>query len=203
MSEDVILQMAMQYRYWIILPFAIFEGPVVAFVAGALVSLGYLNIFITYAILLFGDVVPDIAYYLFGRYGNRAAMISRFAGKMGISEDHFDAVRHLWTVHPNKTMLFTKFAYGLSTPFLISAGIVGMSLRRFLCSSLPISIVQAAVLMMIGYYFGHSFKFVSDTLYTVQLAVGGIGLVAITYYFFTKYMRSRLLKEEKKEEASL
>jgi len=196
MAEDFIIQMVLQYRYWILIPFAIFEGPIIAFVAGALVSFGYLNIFITYAILLLGDIVPDIAYYLFGRYGNQKALITRLAGNIGITEDHFDTIRHLWDNHPNKTMVFTKFAYGLSTPLLVSAGVVGMSLGRFLRSSLPISILQAAILMMIGYYFGNSFKLVSDTLYAVQVAVGGIAVIAIAYYFFVRYMRQKLVREE-------
>ncbi len=199
MSLDLIIELVLQYRYWILLPLAIFEGPIITFVAGTLIALGYLNIFIVYPILFLGDIIPDIAYYLFGRYGEKKTLISRYAAKVGVTEEHFDTIRNLWDTHPSKTMLLSKFAYGLSTPLLISAGIVGMPLRRFLSYSVPITIVQSSVLLGLGYYFGNYFKFFSDTVQFFQMAIAGLVIVAITYYFLTRYMRKKFMEEQTKE----
>jgi membrane-associated protein len=201
MPIEAIAPLILHYRYWILLPLATFEGPIVTFLAGTLVALGYFNIFVVYLLLLLGDIVPDISYYFFGRYGNRKKLISRYAAKIGIGDEHFDTIRRLWHKHPGKTMFFTKFAYGLSTPFLVSAGIVGMSPGRFLRSSVPISLANVGILLMLGYYFGNYFKFVSDTIYVIQIAVGGIAVVAIAYYFLTRYMRKKLMEDEAREES--
>ena len=151
---DSIAQLVLDYRYWILLPLAVFEGPILAFMLGSLVALGYFNMFIVYTILLLGDLVPDVYYYFFGRYGEKKTLISRYAGKLGITEEHFEVVRRLWSTHPAKTMFFTKFAYGLSTPLLVSAGLIGMPLRRFLRYTIVISLIQYGVLLTLGYYFG-------------------------------------------------
>lgn len=199
---DSVTQHILQYRYLILFPLAFFEGPIVAFLAGTFVALGYLNIFLAYLVMLLGDIVPDIAYYLFGRYGEQKTLISRYAAKIGIKEEHFDAVRRLWQKHPGKTMFFSKLAYGLSTPFLISAGLVGMPLRRFLRYAIPITVIQYGILLALGYNFGNSFRLVSDTVQVVQIAIGGMIVVVAGYYFLTRYMRRKLLKEEQKEESS-
>jgi membrane-associated protein len=201
MPIDAITPLILHYRYWILLPLAAFEGPIVTFLAGTLVALGYFDIVLVYLLLLLGDIIPDISYYFFGRYGNRKTLISRYAAKIGIGDEHFDVIRKLWYKHPNKTMFFTKFAYGLSTPFLVSAGIVGMSPGRFLRSSIPISLANVGILLMLGYYFGNYFKLVSDTLYLMQIAVGGVAVLVIAYYFLTRYMRKKLLKEKEREES--
>jgi len=199
MSFDLIIELVLQYRYWILLPLAVFEGPIITFVAGTLIALGYLNIFIVYPILFLGDIIPDISYYFFGRYGEKKTLISRYAAKVGVTEEHFDTIRNIWYKHPSKTMLLSKFAYGLSTPLLISAGIVGMPLRRFLSYSVPITIVQSSVLLGLGYYFGNYFKFFSDTVQFFQIAIAGLVIVAITYYFLTRYMRKKFMEEQTKE----
>lgn len=202
MSIDSALPLIQQYGYWVLFPLAFFEGPITAFVAGTFVALGYFNIYFAYAVMLLGDLIPDVAYYLFGRYGEQKTLINRYASRIGIKEEHFDAIRRLWQKHPGKTMFFSKLAYGLSTPFLVSAGLVGMSLQRFLLYAFPITVIQYAVLLTLGYYFGTSFKLVSNTVEIIQIGIGGVIVVAIAYYFLTRYMRKKLLREEAQEELS-
>ena len=203
MSIDSVLPLIQNYGYWILFPLAFFEGPITAFVAGTFVALGYFSIYPAYAIMLLGDLIPDVAYYLLGRYGEQKTLINRYASRIGIKEEHFDAIRRLWQKHPGKTMFFSKLAYGLSTPFLVSAGLVGMSLQRFLRYAFPITVIQYAILLTLGYYFGASFKFVSSTVEIIQIGIGGVIVIAIAYYFLTRYMRKKLLKEEAEEELSI
>lgn len=200
MSLELITQLVLEYRYWILLPLAFMEGPILAFVLGSLSALGYFNIFLSFIVLLVGDLVPDAAYYLFGRYGEQKTLISRYAAKIGIGAEHFDAIRRLWSKHPAKTMFLTKFAYGLSTPLLVSAGIIGMPLQRFLRYTVMISIIQYGILLTLGYYLGNSFKLVSGTLELVQIVAAGVLAVAAAYYFLMRYMRRKFIEEKAREE---
>jgi membrane protein DedA with SNARE-associated domain len=202
MDFSHITELILHYRYFILFPLACFEGPVISFVVGILAAAGYFNPINAYVVLIFGDIIPDIAYYFLGRYGEHKAIVARYISKIGVTEKHFDVIRKLWHTHTGKTMFFGKLAYGLSTPFLVSAGLVGMSLKKFLAYALPITLVQYAFLLALGYYFGGSFNFISTSLRDVQIIIAAVLVVALGYYFFTRYMRSKLLQEEKKEELS-
>lgn len=200
MSPDHLVQLIIEYRYWMLFPIACFEGPLTAFIVGMLVALGYFNPLGAYVVMVFGDIVPDAAYYLLGRYGEKKSLIKKYFGTVGITEEHFDAVRMLWHHHPGKTMFFSKLAYGLSTPFLISAGLVGMQFKKFALYALPVTFAQYAILLGLGYYFSNSFGTVSNILEHIQFVIAGVVVVGIGYFFLARYMRTRLLAAEKEEE---
>ena len=199
MSPDTLIHLIEQYRYWVLFPLAVFEGPVVSFVVGTLVALGYFDPYIALGVLILGDLIPDTGYYFLGRWGAGTALAKKYMAKLGSME----IVRRLWHEHGGKTMFFSKLAYGLSTAFLVSAGLVQMPLRRFLRYALPITIIQYSALMFLGYHFGNSFGTVTNILDHIQIVIAAVIIVAIGYYFLTRYMRTRLLKEEEEEEKAM
>ena len=69
MSVDFITELILQYRYWILIPLSFIEGPVVAFVAGMLASMGYFNIYFLSALFFVRDVGLDGVYYAIGHFG--------------------------------------------------------------------------------------------------------------------------------------
>jgi membrane protein DedA with SNARE-associated domain len=196
-----ITALLLEFRYLILFPLACLEGPITAFVVGMLVAAGYFNPVVAYIIFIFGDVIPDTVYYALGRYGGRYDFVARNAAKLGIATRESSVVRALWHDHSAKTMLLSKFAYGLSTPLLISAGLVHMPFRRFLVYSFLISLGQYAVLMTLGYYFSSSFGLVSTTLERVGIGITAAILFAFMYYLFAKYMRSKVFLAEREEKS--
>ena len=199
MNIGTIIPLIILYRYWILFPLACFEGPLVSIIIGFLVAGGYFNPFIAYIILVLGDVIPDTGYYFVGRWGHKASFISKYASKVGITEKRFSIIERLWKKHPGKTMWTSKLAYGLSTPFLISAGLVGMPLRKFLLCAIPVTLAQYAILMAVGYFFGNSYTLIAGAFSGVETAIAALVIGGGLYYMLTRYMRSRLLKEEQKE----
>ena len=186
-----IVNLILFYRYWILFPLACFEGPILAFVVGALCALGYFDVLPAYGVLLLGDLVPDIAYYFIGRFGERSAFITRYSQKIRIKKEHVDVIRRFWLEHPWKTMLFSKLAYGLSTALLISAGVAGLPFKKFFASAFPITLAQYGLFLFLGYYFSNSFRVVSHSLFGVGILVAGVIIVAVAYYFFGTYVRRR------------
>ncbi len=197
------IELVLTYRYWILFPLACFEGPITGFVVGTLVALGYFNMFAVFGLLVMGDVVPDVTYYIVGRYGERRSLITRYMGKIGITAEHFGAIHRLWHEHTGKSMIFSKLAYGLSTPFLISAGVVHVGLKRFLRYSLPISIAQYTILMGLGYFFGAAYyPLITTSINGIGILIAATTLIAVGYYLFTRYMRQKFLKMEHMEETA-
>ena len=183
-----------QYRYLALFPIAAFEGPIVSFVAGSLIPLGYFNFFLLYITLIFADIIPDVTYYFLGRFGKKKQLVERLGSKVGVTPERFGLLNELWHTHSAKAMMITKFAYGLSTPLLIIAGLVHLPFRRFVLLSALFSMLQYGVLIGLGYFFGSYFTQVSDTLTRVQLIVAAVAVVGVAYYFFTKSMRAQFFK---------
>lgn len=196
MPLDSITQLILQYRYWILFPLACFEGPVISFIAGMFIAGGYFNPIGAYTVLIFGDIIPDTGYYYLGRFGQRGPLIKRYLGRIGITEEHFDVIHRLWHNHGIKTMFFSKLAYGLSTVFLVSAGLVRMPPRKFYLYAIPVTLLQYGVLMLLGYYFAASFALITNILTDVQIFIAAIAIFIIAYYLLTQYMRRRLLAQK-------
>jgi membrane protein DedA with SNARE-associated domain len=201
--EASLVALILHYRYLILFPLACFEGPLVSVAVGFLISQGYFNPFAAYALFILGDVIPDGIYYYIGRFGKRSALIERWGPAVGISPSRIEVIARLWADHPGKTMWVTKFAYGLSTPLLILAGVVGVPVDRFFRYSIPFSLLQYAVLMTLGYFFGASYALISNVFNGLGMGITALVVVGGAYFAFTKYVRSRFWAEEKEEEAEL
>ncbi len=197
MDFAAIIALIEQYRYLILFPLAWIEGPMLAFITGSLIPLGYFSPIPLFLILVAGDVIPDITYYFLGRFGGKLEFVKRHSWKVGLNGERLDTIKNLWFTHTHKTMLVSKFAYGLSTPLLITAGLIHLPFRRFWTSSVPLSIAQYVFLIALGYFFGGYFSEVKDTLTRVQLLIAAVAVVGIVYYLITRSVRAQFLKSQK------
>ena len=65
------VELLLTYKYLILIPLSIVEGPVLMIVCGPLIVLGILNPLLVYLIIVFGDIVGDFAQYYIGYRGKR------------------------------------------------------------------------------------------------------------------------------------
>lgn len=190
----------MIYRYILVFISAAIEGPLVAIFVGFLISLGQLSLLPTYIILLFGDIIPDTFYYYVGLLGNRWSVAERYGKYLNISDAHLKTLSHLMHNHGGKTMALGKLAYGLSTPILISAGLVKLPLKRFLSYVIPVTIVQYAVFLTLGYYFGSSYVALKHYFAYAEFVIAGAALILLFAIFrlrkvITGYTENNLLRD--------
>ena len=201
MSMDFITEILLQYRYLILIPLSLIEGPLVAFVAGTLAALGYFNIYFLAVLFFIRDVGLDGVYYAIGHFGGRTRFAGRMLKKMGITPDHLKQVRILWIKRPFWTMFIGKVSYGIASAFIVVAGMVKMPLKIFFKYGIIVAILQYGTLLLVGYYLGESLggdiaKIISNVEYVIAFAA-----IAISgYYIFSWYMRKKLLKEDKEIE---
>src|SRR3989344_387799 len=196
MDLAAVILLLEQYRYFILFPIACFEGPMVAFVAGTLIPLGYFSPVPLFVVLVLADVIPDLASYFFGRWGKEKSLVEKVGPKLKITPERFELVRNLWHTHPFKTMAVTKFAYGLSTPLLISAGLAHLPLRTFWQYSAVLAAFQYSVLMGLGYFFGGYFAAVESAFVRVEILIAAVAVVFAGYYLITRRVRSQFLKKD-------
>ncbi len=202
MSVDFITQVILQYRYWILIPLSLIEGPVVAFVAGTLAALGYFNMYFLAALFFVRDVGLDGVYYAIGHFGAKTAFVKRMLVKIGITPDHLEQVRILWEKRPGWTMFIGKLSYGIASAFIVVAGTVRMPLSKFFKYGAIVAVLQYGTLLLAGYYLGASVGgSVVHIIENVQYVIAFAAIVITGYYLFTWYMRRKFLKEDTEIEA--
>ncbi len=186
---EFLLQLILDYRYWVLFPLACIEGPIIGFVAGVLVAADFFNPIVVFGVLIAGDVVPDITYYCIGRFGNKKGFLERLQKKLRIPDEQLTKVQELWHTRTTRTMFITKFAYGLSTPLLVTAGLVRLPFKKFILHTSSLSVLQYSVLMTLGYFLGSSYSLVEDGFLRIQIFTAGVAIFAGIFYFFGKSIR--------------
>jgi len=191
MSPQNIAHLIIEYRYWILVPLAIIEGPIVAFVSGALASLGYFNLYALAVLFFARDMGMDAIYYYSGYFGSRTSFAQRMIRKMDVQEDQLNDLRSLWEQHPARTMFIGKLSYGIAQAFIVVAGAVKMNIRKFFTYGAIVAVVEFGTLLLAGYFFGNAFGSVSVVVENIQYVVAGATLIISGYYIFRWYLKRR------------
>ncbi len=201
MSLDTLTHLILTYRYWVLVPLSILEGPIVALVAGTLASLGYFNIYFLVVFFFVRDMLMDAGYYSLGHFGGRTALARRLLLHIGVTDEHLERVRILWQKYPGRTMFIGKLSYGITSSFIVVAGIVRMPLKKFFGWGSMVAITQYGTLLMIGFFFGAAFgSKLSVVIENFQYALAGASLLILGYFILTWRMRRTLFKEASVEE---
>ncbi len=204
-SLHATVALILAYKYVILFPLALVEGPILATVVGFLIRFGYLDLSVAYLVMCAGDFFPDTIYYYIGKWGHSKKWIerlgTRFTSKSAFLFKNIKVIERLWISHGKKMMVLSKQAYGLSTPLLISAGLVNMPYRRFITYAFPVTLIQYAVFLAIGYWLGASYEVAAGYIeYAGYIAAGLVILIGIGYFMMQKYARKKLIALEESEE---
>ena len=104
---EYIIYLLTQYRYYILFPLAIVEGPMITVIAGFFCANRFLNPLIVFPIIILGDIIGDSFYYMLGRWGN-AKLPQKIGRRLGLNSERLDRVRVFFDSNPRKTIFFSK-----------------------------------------------------------------------------------------------
>lgn len=178
-----ITQELLNYKYWLLFPIAIIEGPIITILAGFMASVGQLNLAIAYLVVASGDLTGDCFYYALGRFG-KDTFIKRWGRFIGITESRVLAIEHHFDEHSGKTLITGKFAHGIGAAFLVAAGIAKMPFGKYFWFSLFSTLVKSLILILIGYYFGFAATKIKTVLDLIAAIVIGLTLAGFITYLF-------------------
>ncbi|MEI6191347.1 MAG: hypothetical protein WCP24_03225 [bacterium] len=199
-TGHTLISLIITYRYFILFPIACVEGPFLALIVGFLVHLGYLELLPSFLIMIFGDLIPDSIYFYIGRKGSEKKLMEKYGARLKGVAGSFSILEKLWSEHPRKTMFFSKLAYGLSIPFLISAGLVKMPFKKFIIYTIPATLFQYGLLIIVGYYLGKSYVLVAQYVKYGYILIAIILVCFIAgYVYFVKRSRAELIKMEEEK----
>jgi membrane protein DedA with SNARE-associated domain len=188
-------ELVLTYRYLFVFAFAALDGPVASFGVGVFVASGALEFIPTFFALLLGDIATCIVVYTFGHYFSRLRFVQRILTKSGVA-GHVDVVRNLWLHHPVKTMFMSKLAWGLSSAFLVAAGVVGLPWRKFLVLVTAVAASQYLVLLSLAVALGVSIGPATDIFGWLKVIVAIVIAIVLIYLFVGRRLRKALVAEE-------
>jgi membrane protein DedA with SNARE-associated domain len=184
------------YGYVVLLPIAILEGPIISVIAGFFVSVGQMNFWIVFAILVLGDLIGDFILYGIGRWGGRS-FIERWGGVFGVTEARLAKFEALFQKNATKALLFGKWGHAFGAPILMSAGATREPLGEFFRINTIGTIPKTLLLIAIGFYFGAAYALIDTYLFDALLIMTMLGIVAgVLYWTFNERARHYFAEEE-------
>jgi len=150
---EVLLALLKAHPYLWLFPLAVAEGPLVAMVAGAMVSLGLVSWPLAYPLVVAADLLGDTAFYLLGRFGHRPR-VRRALGRLGVKRSSLDGLEALFRKRGARVLVGGKLTHFAGAPVLAAAGLARVSYGRFLLWNLVATVPKSATLMAAGYLFG-------------------------------------------------
>lgn len=159
---EKIIQLLITYKYYLLFPISVIEGPIISIIGGFLISGGILDPIITYLVLISGDIVGDTMYYSIGRWGGNP-FIRRFGHYIKIDENKLIRAEKHFKNHGGKTLLFGK-TQAFGALILLAAGVIKMPYWKFIGYNTMGTILKTLILIIIGYYFGEAYSLINQYL---------------------------------------
>jgi len=172
------------HKYLFLFPVVVVEGPIITVIAGFLSSLGFLNIFIAYAVIVVGDIVGDIMFYAIGYYG-RQKFVNRWGRFLGITSERVERLEKHFEKH-SKTLIVVKLSQGIGAVVLVAAGIARVPFRKFVWYNFIPTLPKSLILILIGYYSGESYVKISSYLDYAAIGTVIAAVIFIVIYFMMR-----------------
>lgn len=178
MGLDTIIGLLLQYRYAIMFPAAIVEGPVVTLIVGFLIAGGSFDFFSSFILIIAADLCSDMIYYAIGRFGGEVSLRKFFR----VTKEKIIQLETNFKKYSFRTLTIGKLLHGVGIVVLIAAGVAKVSLVEFIGYNAIATVVKTIVLLAVGYFFGNwiaQLRSVFDYLAfgTVVLALIGAAIV--------------------------
>lgn len=184
--SHILFNLFLQYKYWLLFPITVFEGPLITMASGFLVSMHLVNPYIALPIIIIGDVAGDVMYYYMGVFGERWRL-TRWLLRHFQFEQHKEKVSVSFKKNGGKLLLFGKITHALGIVFLIGAGYAGMDLDAFIWYSFIGTAIKSSALLYAGYLAGSAYEKYAQYFEYGSLWVAGVSVGIIVLGFFVQH----------------
>lgn len=192
MSHDTLVQLMGNYGLFIIFFLAIFEGPIIAVIAGYLVRSGHFAWASVLCILVAADLAGDTLLYWIGAQEHHET-IAKWRKKAGLTDERLAQLQTRFAERGGWIILFGKLAHAPGMAILLAAGMSHMHYGRYLFFNLLGTVPKTLLLMTAGYVLGAAFGRVEQ--YLLHYSLIGIGVTVAAFFLY----RQRQWKKERFE----
>jgi membrane-associated protein len=185
-----IIYLLSHYKYLMLFPLAIVEGPIITVIAGFLCAGGFLAPLPSGLIIVCGDVIGDSLYYALGRWGI-PPFLRGVSKRLRLDEAQLARVGRYFGSNPARTISMSKVILGVGVTGLYLAGNAGIAYPKFLRICLITSALQCVLYFTIGVLFGHAYRQINEYLnYVAAIAI--ISALVLILLFTIRSMSKRL-----------
>lgn len=185
------------YSYLILFPLVVVEGPIVTIITGFLASLGFLNPYIAYWVIVAGDLGGDVLYYCAGRWWLRG-VFNRIIAFFNVSINRVERTEGELKHHKGKVLFFGKLSHVIGVFILFIAGHAEVPFWDFLWFNFLATMPKSLILLLVGYYFGSTVTSFGRALDYTVLGLFVFTLILIGLYFGVTYFSNKFLKKFEK-----
>jgi len=165
------------YKYWAILPFALFEAPLMSVIVGFFVATKQLNLFLSFGIIVGGDFLGDTTLYILGRWCR--PLLERVGLRLRLSSTQLANILCYFGQRARRAIIISKLTHGAGFTGLIVAGSAKVRYSRFAVTCVTVTIIQSAVLVAIGVLSGRAYQSFAYYLGYFNVAVTAVLLLII------------------------
>jgi membrane protein DedA with SNARE-associated domain len=185
------VQWVINHGYFLMLVGMIVEGPIVTAAAAFAVAKGYFNIEIVFLLSLLGDVLADSVFYSIGYIGH-VPIVKKIGPKFGLSDKRLQILQDHLHKHGRKTLAAIKLNPITPLPGLMLVGAVRMPWRKFISTSLLITVPKTILFLIIGYYFSKAFDGLAVYFQKGAYAFIVLAIVGVVIFFGYRYISTKL-----------
>jgi membrane protein DedA with SNARE-associated domain len=185
------------YSYLILFPLVVIEGPIVTIIAGFLASLGFLNPFIAYAVVVTGDLGGDILYYFAGRWWLKSAF-NKIISFFHIGTKRVEKTEEALRKHKGEVLFFGKLSHVVGIFILFIAGHAEIPFGDYVWFNFLATLPKSLILLAVGYYFGSSITSFRRSLDFTVLGLFIFTLILIGLYYAITYLAGRFITKLEK-----
>jgi len=178
-----------QYKYLLLFPIMVAEGPIITVIAGFLCSLKYMDVSVVMFLSVLGDIVGDGLYYALGRWGRRR-LIERWGHFVGLTQKRIENTERYFEKHAGKTLITAKLTHAAGLVANVSAGVARMPFWFFIWYNFLGTVPKSLFFVVIGYYFGSMYQQINGYIDRVSLIIVGVFLLVAILIFLRKRNRS-------------
>ncbi|MEI6528502.1 MAG: hypothetical protein WCO10_02400 [bacterium] len=193
--ETQIVLLLLKYKYLILFPMALFEGPITAIISGYLLSIGVLDLGIVVIIFLLADIIPDSLFYFTGYLGYKNAFINKHILNAKIIQNQREMTESWWRKYPGRMTSFAKLISGMAIPSFVSAGILRVPYKKIFPYISLLTALKYGLIVFLGYLAGASYRtyvgYIKNIYLYIPLAVAGL---FAGYYLLSRYIKNKYFK---------
>jgi membrane protein DedA with SNARE-associated domain len=175
-----------QYRYAILLPIAIVEGPIITVICGFLCAQGQLDLWIVYLIVMLGDLIGDVIWYYLG-YHFGYDFVKKWGKRFGLTEEKIKEVKEKFHEHKHSILFLSKITNGLGLALVVlfTAGLSKIPFKRYMVVNFTGQLIWSGVLLAIGYEFGNVLNQIKNIGGKIALGI----VIAGAFFLLITYIR--------------
>lgn len=164
------------------------EGSAVMMATGLLWHIGTVNFWPAYSMLMAGDILSDIMWYVIG-YTSARPFFARWGYIIGATPKIIAKIERRFNLYNTRILIFSKLTmgFGLAAVVLTVAGMMRVSFVRYVVINALGSIIWVFALMSIGYFFGNVLVYVPEEL-KIIIAIS----IPILFLFAVRALNKKL-----------